>query len=818
MTGKIRPICGLAVLSLALGGNVAEAGVPPARLVESWSHRQLTFEENRGQTGDNVRFLARGSGYNLFLTSTEAVLALRTGESGRVLRLRWEGAAPAPRVSGEAELPGRSHYLLGNDPSKWKTGIPSFGKVRYRSVYPGVDLVFYGNQGQLEFDLVIAPGADPRAIRLTVEGADRLEIDSAGDLVLHLMGGEVRLRKPIAYQESEGMRKEIAAGYRLRGPGGLARVEFETAAYDVTEALVIDPILSYSTFFGGQGFERGNAILTDAAGNVYVTGLTSSPDLPTPGAVQPFLRGAGDIYIVKFDPNGNLAFCTYLGGSLGEEGAGLAIDTSGIYVSGWTASPDFPLANPGPPPHGGSSFDIDVYVAKLSPSGSTLLYSTRLGGSGHDFGGAIAVSPNGSLYVAGTTPSPDFPVVNPLSSFQGGPGDGFVAKLSPSGSLVFSTYFGGSGSDANSAIAIGPAGHIYLVGSTSSPDFPTVNPLHGFAGAFDAFVAKLDPSGNSFLYSTFLGGEGGDSASSIAIDDAGNVYVAGHSSSFGFPVLNAIQPAPKGVEDAFVVKLSSTDTLLYSTLLGGDHPDNATDIALDSLGNVYITGRTESTNFPLKDPVQAECVPMTELLRCSGDAFITKLDAQGSALIYSTFLGGAAGFDLGLGIAVDPQGNAYVTGGTESFDFPTINARQPLYGGAHGDAFIAKIVDNQPPGCSAAFAHPATLWPPNGKFVPIFIRGVTDPDGDPVTLTVTAIRQDEPLSRSGVPDAAGLGTPNAQIRADRAGGGDGRVYRIIFEARDGQGGTCAGTVTVCVPRDQGRGRTCGDGGPLFDSD
>jgi hypothetical protein len=340
-------------------------------------------------------------------------------------------------------------------------------------------------------------------------------------------------------------------------------------------------------------------------------------------------------------------------------------------------------------------------------------------------------------------------------------------------------------------------------------------------------VTKLNASGSALVYSTYLGGSGSDFASGIAVDAAGDAYVTGETSSEDFPVRNALQPTLRGATervDAFVTKLGPTGALVYSTYLGGSQEDAGSGIAVDGAGRAYVTGATTSTDFPLKDPVQASCAPsLGSSGRCPEDVFVVALDAQGSELVYSTYLGGAVGspgfppIDAATGIAVDRAGNAYITGVTISTDFPTLHAVQPAYGGGGQDALITKLAAvNSPPECTAATATPGTLWPPNHRLVLVAIQGVTDPDGDPVTIQITGITQDEPLSGN-TPDATGLGSATAQVRAERAGGADGRVYHLTFTATDSQGASCAGTVTVCVPHDQGGGRTCGDGGALYSS-
>ncbi|MFL6233664.1 MAG: SBBP repeat-containing protein [Thermoanaerobaculia bacterium] len=808
-------LCAVSTL-IGLGGGEAGAAVRPSAL--DFGKRPLAFEENRGQTDARVKLLARADGCGLFLTASEAVLVLRDGPP---LRLRWEAARPAPRVSGERELPGRSHYLLGNDPARWRTGIPSYEKVRYQGLYPGIDLVFYGNPRQLEYDFEIAPGADPGKVRLAVEGADWMEIDPAGDLVLHLGGGEVRLKRPVSYQEIAGARREVASRWRRLGDG---RLGFEVEGRDPARPLVIDPVLVYSTFLGGSDTDFGNAVAADRAGNAYITGWTISANFPSTGDLRPHGRtGFTDAFVTKLDPRGALVYSVYLGGSGPDTAYAIAAGSAGeAYVTGRTASEDFPAVNPLPPQQQGGFWN--VFVAKLAPSGSSLLYSTRLGGSDIDEGHGIAVDPAGYAYVTGHTFSNDFPSVNALDSSLGGflRPDAFVAKLSPGGSsLVYSTYLGGTGWDQGKAIAVDAAGRAWVTGITESGDFPIAGAVtRSYKGGTDGFVAALGPSGSPLILSTFLGGSFYDVPEGVAVDRAGNAYVAGRTYSPDFPTVAALQPqlhgsAPSNLPfDAFVSKLASTGALVYSTFLGGAWSDEATGIAVDWTGSAYVTGITLSPDFPLKNPLPVLCRPLQSPPGSCSSAFLARLSPAGSELLFSTFLGpfGPAA------VAVDPLGYAYVVGtvSADNAGLPLLSSWQPSLAG-DVDAFVLKLSSNRPPDCAAAFASPASLWPPNGQLVPVSIRNVTDPDGDPVAITVTGVRQDEPLSRAGAPDATGIGTPNVSLRVDRDGKGDGRVYRLSFTAADPQGASCAGTVTVCVPRDQGRGAICGDGGGLFNS-
>jgi Beta-propeller repeat len=429
---------------------------PPAqtaRVVASYGNLPLHFEPNQGQSAATVRFLARGPGYTLFLTPTEALLRLRpatapttdTAEEppaggDTVLRMQLVHANPQPQVSGGDPLPGQSHYFLGNDQAQHYIHVPHYAQVTYTAIYPGIDLVFYGNQRHLEYDFVVAPGADPWAIVLRFEGADHLTVDAQGDLVLHLAGGALRLHKPLVYQETDGVRQEIPGSYQFTTA---QEVRFQIGTYDATRPLVIDPVLSYSTYLGGNGQDSGLAIAVDADGSAYIAGKTTS---------------------------------------------------------------NFPTHNPLQPNPGGSS---DAFVTKLNATGSALVYSTYLGGSGNDEARAIAVDSQGNAYVTGVTASANFPRVNPFQTALSGTNDAFVAKLDATGSaLVYSTYLGGSSNvDEGRGIAVDTTGHAYVTGQTTSVSFPPVTPLRlGIIGSSDAFVAKLQPTGSALVYLTYLGG------------------------------------------------------------------------------------------------------------------------------------------------------------------------------------------------------------------------------------------------------------------------------------------------------------------------
>jgi hypothetical protein len=602
------------------------------------------------------------------------------------------GANSSAKVEGTDELPGKSNYFKGNDPKKWRTNVSNYAKVHYRDVYPGVDVVYYGNQGKLEHDFVVSPGADPAAIKLAIEGADSLRLDKQGNLVAQLTSGEVVLNRPTVYQPGNP-KSEIQNPKSVDGRFVLladSRIDFEIGTYDKTKPLVIDPVLIYSTYLGGSVSDEGYGIAVDTAGSAYVTGYAESPDFPTANPLQPSLSGYYNAFVTKLNSTGSaLVYSTYLGGSDGDIGVGIAVDRAGnAYVTGITGSPDFPTANPLQDAYGGG--DYDGFVAKLNSTGSALVYSTYLGGSGNDGPGGIAVDKRGNAYVTGGTSSLDFPTANSLHSrFGGGNFDAFVAKLNCLGSaLVYSTYLGGTGEDAGGSIAVDAAGNAYVTGETTSTNFPTANPLqHSLGGpySYDAFVAKFNPAGSALVYSTYLGGSDFDLGLGIAVDTAGSAYVTGWTASPNFPTASPVQGSLRGYQNAFVAKLNSTGSaLVYSTYLGGNYFDRGLGIAVDRAANAYVAGFTGSDDFPTDNPLQPS-------LGGGYDGFVAKLNSPGSALVYSTYLGGSGSEDYERGIALDTAANVYVTGYTDSRDFPTANPLQGTNGGMTYNGFVAKV-------------------------------------------------------------------------------------------------------------------------------
>jgi len=682
--------------------------------------QSLSFEPNQGQTDRAVKFFARGPGYNVFLMPTEAVFALGRPEAtkrgptaGRettkkrrrpqvsVVRVALKDSNPRAIMSGTDQLPGVKHYLIGDQSRHWQTDVPTYRKVRYDGIYPGISLSYYGSQQHLEYDFEVAPGADPALIRLVCHGASPL-IDSQGDLVLKLKGGELRQHKPVIYQELNGQRAAIEGHFVIRRG---REIGFEIGEYDTSRPLVIDPTLVYSTYLGAAGIDSGSSIDIDNSGNIYLAGTTSSTTFPAHGSYQPSNAGLEDVFVTKLDPSGgSILYSTYIGGSSNDRAAGIFVDrySGAAYVVGRVdaLSSNFPTtAGAFATTYRGG--DFDAFVLKLNSAGNSLVYSTFLGGQENDSAVGVAADSSGNAYVTGGTRSTGFPATpNAYQPFVAGDTDGYLVKFNATGTaLLYATLLGGGGTDRGSGVAIDSSGNAYVDGYTGSMDFPTENAFQNTSGgSFDAFVAKVDTAANgaaSLVFSSYLGGAGDDKAYGITIDsNAGNVFLAGQTSSNNFPVLNAAQPANGGNFDGFVAKISSAGAKVYATYLGGGGDDRATGIAINSAGEAYLTGLTSSTNFPTVNSIQAANGG-------ASDAFVAKLNSPGGTFLYSTYLGGS-GIENSIStvtssnpIALDAAGNAYVTGYTASSNFPTISPLQAANAGSQ-DAFIAKISDAAP--------------------------------------------------------------------------------------------------------------------------
>lgn len=674
-----------------------------ATFKEAYGQLPLSFEANVGQTDPEVDFISRGSGYTLFLKPREAVLALRKTDESTVLRMEFIGSETKPRATAQEKLPGKVNYLIGNDPTRWRTEISTYAKVAYQNLYPGVDLVYYGNQRQLEYDFVVQPGVDPNIISLGFEGADELKVDAQGELVLNAGGGEIRQRKPFIYQDVDGARREVAGSYKLKDKN---TVGFDLADYDTSKPLVIDPVLVYSTFLGGANVDVGSDITIDASGNAYVVGTTQLLILPgtfptTAGAFDTTHNGIQDAFVTKINSTGSaLIYSTFLGGSDLDSAAAIAVDATGnAYVTGSTSSTDFPTTAGAFDNTHNSLPGSDAFVTKLNASGSALVYSTYLGSLEQDAGSGIAVDTSGNAYVGGDTRSSGFPTTPGAFDTTHNPNDDpeiFVTKLNPTGSaLVYSTFLGIS---SGGSLALDASGNVYVTGSSSSAAYPTTEGAFDRThnGGSDVVVTKLNSTGSALIYSTFIGGSTSEEAGGIALGASGNAHVTGSTTSTDFPTTaGAFDTSFNGSFDAFVTKLdTSGSALVYSTFLGDVNFDAGNDVAVDTSGNVYVTGLTGSPNFPTT-------VDAFDTTFNGGptDVFVTKLNPSGSApLVYSTFLGGSGregetgiADDAGLGIAVDLSGSFYVTGGTRSANFPTTaGAFDTTHNGVE-DAFVAKF-------------------------------------------------------------------------------------------------------------------------------
>jgi hypothetical protein len=721
----------------------------------------LAFERDAGLQGPRVDFLSRTPEGTAFIGSSGATLAIPDGRRTEALRLSLIGAAQAQAQPLE-RLSGTVNELVGSDLSAHRTGLATFERVRYSGVYPGTAVDWYGKRGELEYDFRVAPGADPAQIAIGLRGAEHARVAANGDLLIDVGGTTVRQRAPLAYQQSGGERHRVAAAFALEGNS----VRFELGRYDSTRTLVIDPlVLTYSTYLGGDNRDIGLGIAVDANGSAYVAGAVNSSDFNTVNQIQGD-QPDWDGFIAKLNPAGNaLEYSTYLGGNGGfqisDRVDAIAVDSTGAaYVTGETSAPDFPPLNP----IQGDQPGIDAFVTKLTPAGA-LAYSTYLGGTGNDKGYDIALDSSGAAYVTGETQDGDgtqpnaFPLVNsitPAGAANRGGVDLFVTKVNAAGSAFsYSSVLGGgggvdNGSSAGEGIAVDSSGAAYVTGQTSTAFFPTVGPVEGDSTGIDAVALKIVPAGNSLAYSTYVGGNVADFGHDIAIDSAGSAYVAGQTTSTDFDAVNAIQGDPGDAsDDAFVFKLNPAGSALaYSTYLGGNGSDRGLGIAVDSGGSAYVAGEQgSSSGFPFVDPYEGDTPGTT-------DAFVSKLTPAGSALAYSTSLGGN-GSDVATDIALDSSSNAYVTGETNSSDFDTVGPIPGESFNGGGDVFVSKLSvqpDTDGDGVpDPTDSCPAEAGPPSNGGCPV-APPAPDTDGDGVPdSSDTCPTQPGPASNGGCP-------------------------------------------------------------------
>ncbi|UFP92726.1 beta strand repeat-containing protein [Gloeobacter morelensis] len=684
-----------------------------ARIGETFGKLPMRFEPNVGQTDSRVQYVSRGPGYSLLLGPTEAVMLLGTPDRSKsklrssmtaaersepktaAIRMNLVGANPKARLAGKDVLPGKVNYLAGKDTGRWRTDVDTFERVEARGVWPGIDMVYYGNGRQLEYDFVVGPGVDPGRIAMDVAGARSLRLDGNGDLIIATALGEIRQHRPVVYQQIGGQKRQVAGRYVLNG----RKVSFAVGEYDRSLPLVIDPILSYSTFAGGAEQDVGNDIVLGSDGSVYITGYTLSTSYPAVSAYDSSYAGGtefGDIFITKLNAAGSqLVYSTYLGGTGDDFGSDIAVRENEAYVIGSTASTDFPTTtNAYDTSYGGGTYD--AFVAKLNAAGNGLVYSTYLGGTLEDNGNGIVVGGGGAAYITGNTGSFDFPVTDGTAdtTFNGG-SDMFVTRLGAAGdALVYSTFTGGTLADSGNDIVQGSNDSVYVVGTTSGAGFPvTPNPgvydVSFNGGGFDAVVTRFNSAGGR-IYSTYLGGVGQDSGNAIALGSDGSVYVTGSTASSDFPTTSgAYDTSYNLLPDVFVTRLNAGATaLVYSTFLGGALGDVGLGIVLDSAGNAYITGSTLSTNFPVTFGAYDTSYNGGTSF---GDVFVSKLNALGDRLLYSTFIGGATD-DYGSSIVVGSGGRIFITGATASIKYPTTSGAYDTSFDAATDVFISRFL------------------------------------------------------------------------------------------------------------------------------
>ncbi|MFZ0732891.1 MAG: choice-of-anchor D domain-containing protein [Candidatus Sulfotelmatobacter sp.] len=727
----------------------------------------LSFEANAGQVDSRVKFLSRGPGYNILLTEHGAVLAIKNAarktsaqqehsnrsaalirgdlrvqadpaSSPSILRMQLLGANGHATISGLERQSGSTNYFLGKDPRNWHTNVANYGRVRYENVYPGVDLVYYGNQGRLEYDFVVQAGSNPHSIRLNFGSDSLARLDKAtGDLVIRTLAGDVRFQKPVAYQpagaEQTNSRSVNTNKHFVNSRFVLQAknvVTFQVDSYDTTEPLVIDPVLSYSTYLGGTSNDYATSIAVDSSGSAYITGYTTSANFPvTPGAYQTTCGGGTctsttiDAFVTKLNPSGTaLEYSTYLGGSSKDYGYGIAVDPNGdAFIAGTTFSSNFPVTSGAfqKACGGNSCASGDGFVTELNSTGSGLVYSTYLGGVSVNQANAIALDSSGDAYITGYTKSSSFPVTAgafqpKCSSCTKGTVDSFVTKLNSSGSaLVYSSYLGGNNGDTGYAIAVDASGNAYVTGYTYSTNFPTtVGAFQRTSGAATAaFVSKVNPAGTALSYSTYLGGSGTSTsacaacATGIAVDATGDAYVVGLTWETNFPTTTGAYQTSfaGGFHDAFATKLNPSGSgVIYSTYIGGTGDDGATSVVLDSTGTAYLKGNTFSTNFPTTPGAFQNTLNGSS----NSDAFVVILNPAGSALNYSTYIGGSSN-EYGSAtamIAIDSQTppDIYITGYGNSADFPvTPGAFQTKLAGQN-DGFVSKFAPSPNVGLSPA--------------------------------------------------------------------------------------------------------------------
>jgi uncharacterized protein (TIGR03437 family) len=665
--------------------------------LEGAQAQSVRFEPNQGQVHRSVQFLSRsGGGYVYFGRNRMAV---------RDVRMELIGANRKVEVEFDEPTGGISSYFIGRTEKDWHTGIPHYSRVRYRNVYSGIDLVYYGNQRDIEYDFVVRPRADPNQIRVAYNKPVR--VDENGDLLI----AGLRQKRPKVYQNG----REIACEYLV---GTRNEVHLALAEYDHSQALTVDPVLEFSTYLGGVAEEGGHAVRLDSQGNVYLAGHMQAPAAPDLNPFQQTTALISSPVVFKMTPDGRkILWYAFVGNGSWDAAYDMAVDGNGsAVITGMTRNPSFPLKN---------AFQTqfkavwdNAFVSRLSSDGRSLVYSSYIGGSYRESGNGIALDPQGNALLTGITTSNDFPVKQAVQSSYGQGADCYASKIAPNGDLLWSTYLGGSGADWCYQIATDAKGNAYIGGASSSLDFPLKNAIQTAItprnGWLTPLLIKLSPDG-SIAAATFLGGPVAGIAYGIALDQAGNVYLAGEADS-ALTTKNAFQVHSGSSSNGFILEIDSAlKDVLFATYLGGSGSDWVNGIAADQFGGIYVTGVTSSPDFPVKGSFQSFIGGGV----CQCDVFIAKFAPGGKSLIYSTLLGGHNGEMPGNGVAVDSSGSLYVAGWTRSSDFTVKNAFQDTFGGAQ-DIFFAKVSDNTP-------LAPSPLTPNPGRLLFRYTQGGTVP-------------------------------------------------------------------------------------------
>lgn len=727
MSGLLSPLALLCLVMLLLLSTFAASvfhsadnpdalspltgGTSSLQPIAHFPDSSLAFIPNKGQISQEVQFHAHSPDGALFFTTGGVLIA--SPDSSSLVELRFEGANPTPTLASGEPLPGVVNYLIGNDATAWHTNLPTYRTIHYEQLYPGIDMRYDGPEGMLKSTYTVAPGADPSRIRWRYEGATGLALDAAsGDLLITLDGHQKPAlieQAPTAWQDIDGQRFVVEVRYTLQQHADSPTVGLEVGHYDPAHPLVIDPTIIRTVFLGAGSDDIGHSLATDSEGNVYITGQTNSAVFPgagietanppgsVPGQPDDVNPDNAHVFLAKYDPDGNRLYTSYFGGDAADVGLGIAVDRRtiqdeegeefchpcSVYITGFTQSPNFPISNALATSNSGGS---DIFVTKVLSSGVQFAYSTYLGGADDETGYDIAVDEEGQAYLTGESRSNNFPLANATQATFGGgtvTGDAIITVLSENGQeLRYSTYVGGSGEDSGQGIALARNGDIAIAGVTASTDFPVDRAVQATSGGLDdAFIARFTRETPALVYSTYLGGSGSDEARDIALDPIGNIYITGVTDSPNFPTEQPVQPAKSADTDAFITRLNANGASLgFSTYLGGGGPDEGYDIVVDSANRTLVTGRTRSEDFP----------EVSTLLRPAGrnEAFVTQMSEDGTALSFSTYLAGEAD-DEGRAIVFDSVNNTFYVAG-----FANSASRFPGSPEAHGggsDAFISKF-------------------------------------------------------------------------------------------------------------------------------